>query len=104
MRLRTVQQLFNVVIDSGHYSNTNPYTAEKGSAWMCCAVGDAYEEHLITYDEREKVLRAINGYLHSMYGGQGLLRTALNENGLPCEFNDRLAIYRDWKNRPRKVK
>lgn len=106
MKARTVQQLFNAVIDGGFYSERYFELGEPfpPSEWMCCAVTSAVKANCVTAEEAGKIDRAINQYLHSMYIAAGTLATALRRNDLPANFNDRLAIYRDWKNRPRKVK
>lgn len=106
MKPRTVQQLFDAVIDGGFYSATwerwdEPFPP---SEWMCCAVTSANRAKCITDAEDEKLRRAIERYMCSLCLGAGTLSTALRAVGKPALFSDRLAIYRDWKNRPRKVK
>jgi hypothetical protein len=106
MKARTVQQLFNAVIAEGFYSADyrrfdDPFPP---SEWMCCAVTSAVKAKCITEAEAGKLARAINQYLYSMYNAAGTLATALRRNDLPADFNARLTIYRDWDNRPRKVK
>lgn len=105
MKARTVQQLFNAVIDGGFYSEDyNRYDEPfPPSEWMCCAVSSANRAKCITDAEAEKMRRAINRYMSSLSISAGTLSTALWHNNKPGTFNDRLAIYRDWKNRPRKV-
>ena len=106
MKARTVQQLFNAVIDGGFYSADYSRFEEPcpPSEWMCCAVSSAVKAKCITKVEADKLYRAINQYLYSMYIAAGTLATALRRNDLPADFNARLTIYRDWQNRPRKVK
>lgn len=106
MKARTVQQLFNAVIDGGFYSDAlNRYDEPfPPSEWMCCAVTSANRAKCITDAEAEKLRRAIERYMISLCLGAGTLSTALRAVNKPASFSARLAIYRDWKNRPRKVK
>lgn len=106
MKARTVQQLFNVVIDGGFYSEDYNRWEEPfpPSECMCCAVSSANRAKCITDAEAEKMRRAINRYMGSLCFNASTLSTALRAINKPAWFNDRLAIYRDWKNRPRKVK
>lgn len=106
MKARTVQQLFDAVIDGGFYSEDYSRYDEPcpPSAWMCCAVISANKAKCITSAEAEKMRRAIHRYMGSLFIGAGTLSTALRNAHQPAGFNDRLAIYRDWKNRPRKAK
>ena len=85
---RSVQEIFDAVIDGGFYTE---YTD-----WMCLSLSDAHLEGVISKKEREIARREIGEYL----GSFGTLESKLYHYNLPYEFPDRLAIYRNWKNRP----
>ena len=104
--MRTIQQLFNAVIDGGFYSEDyNRYEEQfPPSEWMCCAVSSANKARCITDAEAEKMRRAITRYMSSLCFNAGTLSTALRAIDKPAWFNDRLAIYKNWAKRPRKFK
>ena len=85
------QELFNKVIDGGHYPTNTP-------ASMCEAVRSARLRRTITKEEEQHLHRVIGSYLsrsNCMY-----LKTALELSGLPSTIEARTAIYRDWDSRP----
>jgi len=84
----SVQEIFDAVIDAGFYTERLD--------WMCHSLDGAYFNGVISVKEKEIARRAIKAYL----GDYIFLETKLYHFGLPHEFPDRLAIYRDWKNRP----
>jgi hypothetical protein len=88
----TVQEVFNKVIELGYYT-------DKGKlewSWMCNALDAMYCNNHITAKELSAALKEIQEYLDdSMY-----LNRLLIIKGLPSDFYARLAIYKDWKNRP----
>lgn len=84
-----VQDVFNIAIDSGVYS-------EETDTFMCVSLRDCYCYDLITRKELDKSLQEIREYLQDIY----TLKNALIQNGLSWSFEHRLAIYRDWANRP----
>src|SRR5690554_3155291 len=85
---RSVQEIFDAVIDAGFYTER--------TEWMCFSLRGAYSNGVISVKEMEIAECEIDEYL----GGYSLLETKLYHNDLPCEFPDRLAIYRNWSNRP----
>ena len=93
--MKTVQQIFNTIIDHGFYSSTS---------FMCTALFVAKRQSVITESEFQKADRAIYNYMKKLnkdveYNLTGL-EYVLRQKGLPCSDEDRLMIYRDWKNRP----
>lgn len=84
-----VQDVFNRVIDAEFYS--------EGYDWMCLSLEGARERGLISRSEYKQAGDEIGAFL---IFGYPTLRWALEANGLPSDFESRLAIYRDWTNRP----
>lgn len=91
---RTIQEIFNAVIDEGFYSNE--FIESKSSRWMCEAIHYAYVAELLTMEERRLALEEIKEYIQ----GYTFLGSALSISNLPYKYEDRLAIYRNWANRP----
>ncbi len=89
---KTTQEIFNIVIDNGYYGTEASHRED----FMCIALFSAYINKVITKDELAKATDEIDDYLN----GVPLLRLYLLDRDLPHSFNDRLAIYRDWTNRP----
>ena len=85
---RSVQEIFDAVIDAGFYTER--------TEWMCFSLRGAYFNGVISVKEMEIAECEIDEYL----GGYALLETKLGCSALPCEFPDRLAIYRNWASRP----
>lgn len=94
---KTTQEVFDIVIDSGYYANCSILNPDK-SYFMCVALRLAYDDKLVTNKERCATLTQIDAYITSTTSH--VLKTYLIERNLPYAFNDRLAIYRDWANRP----
>ena len=88
-----VQAIFDKVIASGRY-------AEGVTTFMCTALTLCLKHKILPHEE---VLIAKNEIDHYL-GGYHTLGLALVENGLPCKPKDRLAIYKDWANRPKLLK
>lgn len=86
--LMGLQKTFDKVIDERFYTES--------SFGMCDSLRLAHSYGVISKGEWDSARRAIRAYL----GGHIFLETKLYHNGLPCEFPDRLAIYRNWANRP----
>jgi len=82
-----VQNVFDKVIDSGLY-------AEK--QLMCHAVKQAWADHVINCEEKAVALAEIKSYLK----GYGSLAAALDNKKLAWDYSSRLAIYKDWTNKP----
>ena len=86
-----VQDVFNIVIDGGFYSQDN-------TVFMCNALHKAYWDDFISCRELVKCTEQIEGYIGR--SRISTLETKLKHNSLPHNFEHRLAIYRDWANRP----
>lgn len=82
--MRTIQEIFDAVIDFGHY-------AEQGL--MCWALQDAGSHGLISEDEEEFATAEIENYL----SGYITLSQAIKCEGLTMEP---ITILKDWENRP----
>ena len=88
-----VQDIFDKVIVYGRY-------AEGITTFMCTALSLCLRSDILDYAE---VLIAKNEIDHYL-GGYHTLGRALDDNDLPCKPKDRLAIYKDWANRPKLLK
>lgn len=84
-----IQALFDKVIDSGHYCHPG----------MCQSVGIARAAGILNNRETAVLDDAIRSYL--IPKGYAWLDDALIANGLPHGPEARLAIYKDWANRPK---
>src|SRR5690606_14666269 len=85
---RSAQEIFDAVIDAGFYTDSTD--------WMCHSLELARRCGVISKEEKEIARREIRAYL----GRFTLLETKLYHYSLPNQFSDRLAIYRNWANRP----
>ena len=88
---RTVQEVFNLTIDEGYYTEEEVY-----SSYMCISLLCAYRYKLITNKEFVQNFCVIENYI----GSANSLVGCLTRNSLPHSFEDLLAIYKDWDNRP----
>lgn len=84
-----VQKVFDKVILGGFYN-------EK-MCLMCDALNHASANGAIVPEEFHLARAEIRSYL----GGFGSLGGFLDFKGQPYEFADRLAIYKDWANKPK---
>lgn len=84
-----VQDVFNRVIDAGFYSGARD--------WMCTSLLNAEYRGLISRGECRQARDEIGAYLSYRHP---TLEWALVANGLPSDYEFRLAIYRDWASRP----
>ena len=91
--MRTVQQIFNVVIHHGLYRDH-----------MCSALAVARGRLIITGNEYLKADKAIYSYMKKLDKNADYtsvsLRGLLARKGLPCSPKDLRKIYKDWKNKP----
>lgn len=100
--MSTVQQTFNTVIAHDYYGDLD----YSGSNYMCNALKAACRDGVICYSDFRQARAAINEYIleldpHGDAAGT-TLSYCLQVSSLPCNFSDRLAIYKDWENRPRR--
>jgi len=99
--MKNLQEIFNQAIDLGYYQG------HRGKIYMCFALSDMREDSVISAWECFRARRKIKQYMYEIdhaksgYSYACTLELSLHRRGLPCEDNDRLAIYKDWKNRPR---
>lgn len=97
--MRTIQEIFNVVIDAGHYHQHGR---------MCPALVLAHEYRLITTEEYYLAVTEIRQYLCDLAEEEDYfsdrvhadLVDALRSAGFAFRFEDRLAIYQKWADRP----
>lgn len=94
---RDVQAVFDTVIDAGYYGELQPLVSGRVSPYMCIALNYARDDGVITWDECTLAKTEISNYLPECVSK---LVTALAMNNLPHCFTSRLALYRDWANRP----
>lgn len=92
-----LQSIFNRVIAAGHYSDTE---REGTYPHMCVSLDAAVRRGLITEHEYVLAQQNIRVYLSAVEWSD-TLAGALISSDLPSDFEDCLAIYRDWANRPR---
>jgi hypothetical protein len=103
--MRTMQEILNVVIESGVYRPlpTNDFyipfhMVGYGSYYMCDCVDHCYQIlKLISEDEHTLVIDNIRKYIDYRFSLEGVLY----KNNLPSSFESRLVIYKDWDNRPK---
>lgn len=84
-----VQDVFNRVIDARFYSGVDDL--------MCLSLMDARDVKLISEKEYRQARNEVGAFLAFK---NTTLKWALEVNGLRGDFESRLAIYRDWANRP----
>lgn len=97
--MRSIQEIFDVVIDAGHYHQHGR---------MCPGLGEAHEYGIITKEEHGLAVTAIRQYLCGLaeeedYFSERVhadLVDALRSAGFAFRFEDRLAIYQKWADRP----
>jgi len=95
-----VQEIFNTVIEAGIYDPEHP---TKLLTFMCYSLSCACNRlDVITYTEESRASEAIKDYIAEIALGDITLVDALRSAGLPHSPANRLAIYQDWDNRPRK--
>ena len=96
--MRTLQEVFDATIASGSYQ---PEITTNSSWYMCGALYLACNRGVITAEEYGNAIIEIHAYIllnstkriHTLCG-------MLTYMHLPNTFEDRKAIYSDWKNRP----
>lgn len=104
---RTVQEVFNVVLDAGLYGAGKPYV------FMChalsCAVGNSGHPPIITRQEYSLAKRSIRLYLRLLAGhGGGCPDTLVSALVLHVDRDWKRhlplleGIYRNWAKRPRR--
>ena len=89
--MRSIQEVFNLAIAHAGYPEVNGY--------MCSAVAVLRRDNRISVEERDSTWYSIDDYLEP--AKSVFLEWALRAKGLPSTPNDRLAIYKDWANRPK---
>lgn len=87
-----IQEIFNRVIAAGHYSDWNG----NGRPLMCPALTEAANCGVITLAESIAAKQEIDKYLC----GFGSLGGMLHNKNRDYLFEARLAIYKDWANKP----
>lgn len=103
---KVVQQIFNAVIAAGYYSEHEVYDAGEISAYgpgdkrdfMCGALRIALHFGVISAGKYVLAKKAVSLYMDQ--SDRAYLESALKEAGMPSSFEYRLALYKDWANRP----
>ena len=90
------QKIFNKIISHGYYSDLITYSS---SRYMCIAALYARVEKIITVNEYDQLMITIKNYLQRGATEYSLDRL-LQVNGLPCDFNACLQVYKNWSKRP----
>lgn len=104
--MRTLQQIFDLMIKEGYYG-------PKSTLFMCVATRRALYAEVITPEERTKAVQAIMNYLKkngwSTVKGGLVVWLQANRSNLHPRLKDALLdhgamwIYQNWKRRPRKT-
>ena len=91
-----VQDIFDKVIEGEYYCESFED--------MCLSLKVAFEYEYITYGEYMYAFEQIKRYMGVDLGegvrDVGALVCLLRKNNLPHSFEDTLAIYKDWENKP----
>lgn len=115
MNKRTIQEIFDAVIDAKHY----PYKEQRGSSsnFMCEALAKATNHGIITEEERVRAQESIRKYINKLlpeFDKQYLPKeelpplnktwvyAGLVSRDMPFDeiIKKLLACYKDWTNRP----
>lgn len=88
--MKTVQEVLNLAISLRYYRDAGR------DKFMCLALEKMLKHKVITQEEHLNTESDIDIYV----GNAGTLRNKLYINGLPRDFEDRLAIYLNWALRP----
>lgn len=106
----TIQEILNIVIESGcygkestildeeHYKSIN--WNEASNRYMCSALYIARQRELITFEDCSYATNEIMDYIYSTGAAKSYLSAMLKFFDQPHEFEDCLKIYQDWNNRP----
>ena len=96
--MRTIQEIFNVVIEAGLYGKGN---------FMCFSLEEAVNTGLISASEFCATKCEIDAYLHTGVGSNTLISSLASSGNLNKEEIgkgytkvDLTRIYKDWANRP----
>lgn len=99
-----IQEIFDKVVEGEFYGpkSLNDFgDCIVTSRFMCVALSIADRHGAISRDEQILAKREVDEYLKSACEGCELnLEYALHLYGLPSDYQARLAIYKDWNNRP----
>lgn len=102
--MKTIQEIFDLAINTGLYGADTDKTVycpdgqeREVSRYMCFSLISLRWAGHITEEEGEVAKSEIEYYLSEF----GYLADALSYHGLPYSFEDCLAVYKDWENRPR---
>lgn len=93
-----IQDVFNKAL---------PFYTTNFTGGFCLCLSKAFDEGLITLVEMTDAHHEIETYIQELntLSNQTIsdvyLSRALEGANLPHEYEDRLAIYKDWENRPR---
>lgn len=109
MNKRTIQEIFDAVIDAKHYPYKRGYYYS--SNFMCDALKYAKLEDTITEEEMQRALKSIKSYINELFPELAPHNPALRsvwkcagimswELGFDREQIKLLACYKDWTNRP----
>ena len=95
--INNTQDILNKIIDFNCYTDTTRVC--NSSRYMCISALYAREEKVITVEEYDQVIKAIKDYLQRG-ATEYTLDRLLQVNGLPCDFNACLQVYKNWSKRP----
>lgn len=102
-KLKT-QTILNRIIAAGYYTEDSGPTeaGHWGSPFMCNAAKNAAADGVIHADYAKQVRAEIAEYFKNALpnSNDANLKRRLQLHNLPSDYSARLAIYKDWKNRP----
>lgn len=104
--MRTVQEIFNVVIDNKYFRPFDEVVlnVKRASVLMCRSLLLALFDDLISFEEYKKAVDDIELYLGTILPKKhSILKHLLEDLNRPSSFKDRLHIYRNWADRPMTV-
>ena len=92
--MRTIQEIFNLVISKKLYDPAN-------YKWfMCHSLDVAFDLGLITRKELNFVSKEVQDYVTYICCDDVALKDALNSRQMAHDVQTLLNIYKDWENRP----
>lgn len=108
--MKSIQEILNLALESNLYISREVYDLQElpldddHSYYMCDILGTLHDQNIITTQELHKVCSEITNYINSDSENSGdvySLESFLEKNSLPSSHEDKIKIYKDWKNKPK---
>ena len=100
--MRTLQQIFDLMIETGCYNRYRDLQNNDQSSFMCLAI-KLHGSNMLTDAEIKKALDAIDNYIYTALerdSVQCTLYSALQIRGYKCDDDALMAVYQNWAKRP----